>query len=98
MVNYFPTKLAKGLAFCNRQAELNRLKYNIETVNPALIISPRRYGKTSLALRAFELLNWPYVQVDLYKAFSEEDIEKFILNGIGILLGKLEKTPKKLIT
>lgn len=98
MVNYFPTKLAKGAAFCNRKAELNRLKHNIETANPVLIISPRRYGKTSLSLRAFEQLKWPYVQVDLYKAFSEEDIEQFILNGIGKLLGKLEKIPKKLIT
>ena len=98
MINYFPTRLAKGAAFCNRKSELKRLKYNIETVNPSLIISPRRYGKTSLALRAFEQIKWPYVQIDLYKAFSEKDIEKFILNGIGTLLGKLEKTPKRLIS
>ena len=61
-------------------------------------MSPRRYGKTSLCLRAFEQLRWHYAQVDLYKAFSEEDIEKFILNGIGLLLGQLEKAPKKLIS
>ena len=97
MTNYFPTKLAKGSAFCNRREELTRLKYNIEAINPVLILSPRRYGKTSLSFRAFEQLKWPYVQVDLYKAFTEEDIEKFILNGIGVLLGKLERAPKKLI-
>jgi len=97
MTNYFPTKLATGLAFCNRKQELKRLKYDINQGNPVLIISPRRYGKTSLSLKVFEQLKLPYVQVDLYKAFSEEDIERFILNGIGVLLGKLEKTPKKLI-
>lgn len=43
-------------------------------------------------------MKWPYVKVDLYKAFCEEDVEKFILNGIGVLLGKLEKAPKKLIS
>src|SRR3989339_468760 len=97
MTNYFPTKLATGLAFCNRLEELKRLKYNLETVSPTLILSPRRYGKTSLSLKAFEQLGWPYIQIDLYKAFSEEDIEKFILRGIGLLLGKLEKTPQKLV-
>ena len=97
MVNYFPTKVAKGIAFCNRKLELKRLKYNIEATNPVLIVSPRRYGKTSLSLCAFEQMKLPYVVVDLYKAFSEEDIEQFILNGIGVLLGKLEKTHKKLI-
>ncbi len=98
MTNYFPTKLAKGYAFCNRKIELTRLKHDIDTVAPALIISPRRYGKTSLSLRAFEQLKISYVQVDLYKAFCEEDIERYILNGIGVLLGKLETAPKKLIT
>jgi uncharacterized protein len=97
MVNYFPTRLATGLAFCNRKKELQRLKYNIKGNNPILIISPRRYGKTSLCLKAFDQLKLPYTKIDLYKAFSEEDIERFILNGIGALLGKLEKTPKKLI-
>ncbi|MGD9153238.1 MAG: hypothetical protein PVG30_06255 [Gammaproteobacteria bacterium] len=60
-------------------------------------MSPRRYGKTSLALNSFSKIKWPYAHIDLYKALDEEDIEKTILNGIGELLGKLETVPGKLL-
>lgn len=96
-MNYFPTYLAMGAAFCNRKEELARIVYNLKGNTPILLISPRRYGKTSLALKAFEQIKWPHAHVDFYKALSTEDIEKFLLNGIGKLLGKLESTPKKLL-
>jgi AAA+ ATPase superfamily predicted ATPase len=97
-MNYFPTYLAMGEAFCNRKDELKRLIYDMEGNTPVLLISPRRYGKTSLALKALENLRWPFSHIDLYQALSEEDIAKFILNGIGQLLGKIETTPKKLLS
>ena len=96
-MNYFPTHLALGRAFCNRKDELKQLKYNIEGINPALIMSPRRYGKTSLALNTFSKIKWPYAHIDFYKALSEEDIEKTILNGAGKLLGSIETAPKRLL-
>ncbi len=96
-MNYFPTYLASGNAFCNRKDELKRIIYDLKGGTPILLMSPRRYGKTSLALKAFGEIKWPYSHVDLYKALSEEDIVRFILNGIGQLLGKLESTPKKLM-
>ena len=98
LMNYFPTYIAQGQAFCNRKAELKRIEYNLNNKNPTLIISPRRYGKTSLVLKALEKFRHPFVHIDLYKAMSEEDIEKFILKGIGKLLGQLETVPKKLIS
>ena len=55
-MNYFPTYLAFGKAFCNRKEETARLIYNIEQQVPTLIMSPRRYGKTSLALNTFKNL------------------------------------------
>lgn len=96
-MNFFPTYLALGNAFCNRQEELKRIIYDLKGNAPILLISPRRYGKTSLALKSFEEIKWPYTHIDLYKALSEEDIERYILNGIGQLLGKLESVPKKLL-
>lgn len=96
-MNYFPTYLALGDAFCNRKEELKRILYDLNGNTPILLISPRRYGKTSLALKGFDEIKWPYAHVDLYKALSEEDIVKYILNGIGQLLGKIESTPKKLM-
>lgn len=97
MINYFPTTLARGESFCNRKSELQRVTYNLEKGIPVLLISPRRYGKTSLALQALEQGHLTYAHVDLYKALSEEDIEKFILNAMGELLSKIETIPQKLI-
>lgn len=96
-MNYFPITLAGGKAFCNRLEELKRISYNLKIGNPTLLVSPRRYGKTSLAIHAFEEIKIPYAHIDLYKALSEEDIAQFILNGIGKLLGRIESTPKTLI-
>jgi AAA+ ATPase superfamily predicted ATPase len=96
-MNYFPTYLALDDAFCNRKDELKRISHDLNGNTPILLISPRRYGKTSLALNSFKQIKWPYAHVDLYKALSEEDIEKFILQGIGQLLGQIESTPKKLM-
>ncbi len=96
-MNYFPTYLAMGLSFCNRKDELKRMIKDLESGVPILLISPRRYGKTSLALRVLEKIQWPYAHVDLYKAFSEEEVVRFILTGVGALLGKLETAPKKLL-
>jgi AAA+ ATPase superfamily predicted ATPase len=61
IINYFPTHLALGHAFCNRKQELKQLRYNIEGINPVLIMSPRRYGKTSLALNTLELFGKEFV-------------------------------------
>jgi DNA-binding MarR family transcriptional regulator len=96
-MNYFPISLASGKAFCNRKEELQRIYYNIKDASPTLLVSPRRYGKTSLVLKACEDMKKPYSHVDLYKALSEEDIVQFILNGIGQLLGQIENTPEKLM-
>jgi AAA+ ATPase superfamily predicted ATPase len=91
-VNLFPTYLALGDAFCNRKIELKRLMANIQGTNPTLLMLPRRYGKTSLAIKAFEQLGFPYAHMDLYKALAEEEIERVILNEIGQLLAQLETT------
>ena len=98
MKNFFPTYLATDAAFCNRVAELKHLKHNLKTGTPTLLISPRRYGKTSLALKAVQQENILFTHVDLYKAFSEEDVVHYILNGVGQLLGKIETTPQKLLS
>ncbi len=95
--NYFPTMVATREAFCNRSVETERLIYNLETGTPSLLISPRRYGKTSLALQAFSKLELPYAHVDLYKALNEQEIAQYILHGIGKIISQTEKTPTKLL-
>jgi AAA+ ATPase superfamily predicted ATPase len=97
MANDFPTTLALGRAFCNRREELKRLTTNLKRINPTLIMSPRRYGKTSLAINSFQYLKWPYTHIDFYTDLTEDGIERAILNGIGYLLGQLETVPKRLL-
>jgi uncharacterized protein len=96
-MDYFPLALAAGRAFCNRTKEQKILKYNIEEARPTLIISPRRYGKTSLALYTIKKVKVDYAQFDFLSAVDEKDIEKIILKGVGQLLGRLENTPKKIL-
>ncbi len=97
MIDYFPLGTASGSAFCNRKEELSQLKRNIQLVKPTLVMSPRRYGKTSLILRALAEEKIHHAHIDLYKEVDEEGVEQTIINGVGTLLGKLEPVHKKLL-
>ena len=95
LLDQFPLTIASGEAFCNRIDETARLKHCIEQRRPILLISPRRYGKTSLALHAIHQTKLPYAHIDFFSAVDEQDIERAILNGIGKLIGSMESLPKK---
>lgn len=79
---YFPRGIAKGNAFCNRQAEREQLKNNIQICHHTLLISPRRYGKTSLVKYAVEELDILYGETDLFIAVDAKQIEQQILAAI----------------
>jgi hypothetical protein len=71
-------QLVKGENFCNRHEELKEIKKAIHNNYSFWIYSPRRFGKTSLILRAFEQLpDVKTVYMDLYNiqslnAFAEK--------------------------
>jgi uncharacterized protein len=94
-LDQFPLSIAFGEAFCNRLDETARLKLCIEQRRPVLLVSPRRYGKTSLALHAIHQTKLPFAHIDFFSAVDEQDIERAILNGIGKLIGSMESLPKK---
>lgn len=96
-MDYFPLGLAEGKAFCNRVAEREKLKTNIDANRSSIIISPRRYGKSSLVLYALEKLNVPYKRVDLFVALDEATVAREIIHGVNALLNQVAKTPEKLI-
>ena len=96
-MDYFPQALASGQAFCNREDEKKHLKYNIQESRPTLLVSPRRYGKTSLALHVIKQSKLPFAHFDFLSAVTMEDVENTILNGIGKLLGQIEKGPRKVL-
>lgn len=94
-ISYFPLSVATGQAFCNREEEIAKLKIYIEQLRPVLLISPRRYGKTSLVLRAIEQSKLPFAQIDFFSVVDEFDIERVILHGIGKLITCMESVPKR---
>lgn len=91
----FPITLAFGEAFCNRKDEIALLKSYIELKRPTLLVSPRRYGKTSLALKTIQQIDLPYAYIDLFSSVDEQDIEKAILKGVSKLIQKMECIPKR---
>src|SRR3990167_100332 len=94
-IDLFPLSVASGDAFCNRINETERLKLCIQHHRPVLLISPRRYGKTSLALHGIKQSDLPYAHIDFFAAVDDQDIEYAILKGIGKLISSLESAPQK---
>lgn len=91
MNDFFHRGIASGEGFCNRVEELDRLIKNIHKGTHTLLISPRRYGKTSLALRAIESIKLPYASIDLFMKSDETSIVTEFLSGMSHLISKLVK-------
>jgi len=96
-VDYFPLGLAKAQSFCNRLKEQELLRQNIASLNHTVLISPRRYGKSSLALRAIEHAKLPYEIVDLFVAKNPQSIEQYIVAGVQRLITKVMTTPQQIM-
>jgi AAA+ ATPase superfamily predicted ATPase len=94
-VDYFPLTVTQAPAFCNRQSELKRLNSNIHKSRPTLVVSPRRYGKTSLVMNGITKAELCYAKFDLLSVTDEEDIKNVLLYGTGKLLVNIEKGGRK---
>ncbi len=95
--NYFPLGIAKGEAFCNRVSERKQLISNIERNKHTIVISPRRYGKSSLVLYSLEEMKLPYERVDLFVAVNIKTVEEQILKGVKNLITKLSTAPEQAV-
>lgn len=87
--NFFPLGIAQGEAFCNRTHETEWLINNFKNGKHSLLISPRRYGKTSLAYKAINISGWHNAQIDFAMATSEQKIESYFTQGITSLISKI---------
>lgn len=94
---YFPRGIASGDAFCNRSVERKRLITNIKSKQHTLIMSPRRYGKTSLVRYAINEAGLLYGEVDLFVAVDAKQIEQQILNGIQKILSEINTPTEQLL-
>ncbi len=95
--NYFPRGIAKGNAFCNREAERRRLISNIKSRQHTLIMSPRRYGKTSLVKYAVDEMGILFGEADLFVAIDAKRVEQQILVGIKKIIGAVSSTTEQVL-
>lgn len=93
----FPLGIAKNEYFCNRVSETAQLIRNIQSCTHTVIISPRRYGKTSLAYRAVHECGLPYVKIDLYMATEHKDIERAIIKGVNAIISQVTGVTDKIL-
>lgn len=82
----FPKKIAEGQSFYNRQTERKILQNNFENIQHTLVISPRRYGKTSLILKVIHETKLPFAYIDLFLAVSDEIVVERFLDGVAKLI------------
>lgn len=91
----FNRGISSGEAFCNRTEELKQLLKNASDITHSLLISPRRYGKTSLALRAIEQSHLPHAYLDLFMKYEADAILEEFYEGIGKLISKIMKPSER---
>lgn len=97
MSDLFPLKLASGKSFFNRKNEMQKLQQNIENVRHTVLISPRRYGKSSLVNEAVRHSKHPFASVDLFLANNNLAVTKRILKGISELISVVLPVDQKVL-
>jgi len=65
--------------FTNRTKEIQQVKSTLESENHLIIVSPRRFGKTSLVRRVTEKMNRPVLFIDLMLVNSVNQFANLIL-------------------
>lgn len=93
----FPLGIASDEYFCNRVEETKQLIHNIQSGTHTVLISPRRYGKTSLAYRAIEQCKLPSVKIDLYMATDHKDIERALIKGVNGIIAQVTGVTEKIL-
>jgi len=68
--------------FTNRVNELQRVKQLLQSHNHLILMSPRRYGKTSLILKAVNALKRPHIFLDLQLVTGTGDFAAQLLKRI----------------
>lgn len=89
ITHYFPSGVAFGEAFINRDEERSSLKKNVLATRHILLMAPRRYGKTSLIHQVASEIEIPFSMVDLLAAYSDDSVLEMLYDKVGKLLIEL---------
>lgn len=91
----FPSKLATGAQFCNRLEERKKLSSNIQKSRHTVLISPRRYGKSSLVHYVLAELKLPFASIDLFLAYDDKAVTRRLLDGISAAISRMMPPEEK---
>ena len=86
---YFSTGIVTGGSFCNREKEREYLKRRFEQNAHVVLMSPRRYGKSSLIAQFTLDQQVPYISVDLLPATSGKYVKNAIVDGVTQVINTL---------
>ena len=71
--------VVEGPYFTNRKEEIKKVKSVLKSSNHLILISPRRYGKTSLIHNVVKTLGRPVIFLDLQVITSYTDLASMLL-------------------
>lgn len=74
--------IVAGDYFTNRVKEAVKIRSVIDSVNHLVILSPRRYGKTSLITKVLSELERPYLHLDFQLLTGEQDLAEQLLKRV----------------
>ena len=63
-----------------------------------MIVSPRRFGKSSLVLYVLNKIKQPFVRVDLFVTLDEATVSREIVDGVNYLINKIIGKPEQVIS
>ena len=76
--------------FTDRVNELEQIKQMLDSENHLVLISPRRFGKSSLVAKALQQIGRPSITIDFMKVLNVEDLASQILRQV-FRIHKFEK-------
>lgn len=80
--NFMYGTLAEGEYFTDRKKELERIKQSLDSENHLILISPRRFGKSSLINKCLKELGRPFVWLNLQYVVSLSAFSNQLLKAI----------------
>ncbi len=67
--------------FTDRNEELNTISQLLNSANHIILISPRRFGKSSLVKKAIAASGRPYIMLNMQQVTSVEDLSSMLLRA-----------------
>ena len=67
-------RVVRGKYFCNRRREMKKVNEAAKSKGNLIIVSPRRFGKTSLVINALEKYSIPFLFIDCFDVEEEKSL------------------------